>query len=102
VTDGVDGNHTNVNMSTLFAGSTSAGYGDSRFQTAGPGVLRSTGESILGVTPDRGAYNTVNITDSYRTSGIPFIPTISKLTVPVSVDPAATTMDITVSAHANN
>jgi len=102
VTDGVDGNHTNVNMSTLFAGSTSAGYGDSRFQTAGPGALRGTGESILGITPDRGAYNTVNITDSYRTSGIPFIPTISKLTVPASVDPAAATIDITVSAHANN
>jgi len=102
VTDGVDGNHTNVNMSTLFAGSTSAGYGDSRFQTAGPGVLRGTGESIGGLTPDRGAYNTVSAIESYRTSGIPAIPTIYKLSVPTSVDPAATTIDITVSARSNN
>jgi hypothetical protein len=102
VTDGADGNHTNVDMSALFTGSTSAGYGDSRFRTAGPGVLRGTGETIGGITPDRGAYNTVATTDSYRTSGIPPIPTIYRLTVPVSVDPSATTVDIILSTRSNN
>jgi hypothetical protein len=102
VTDGTDGNHTNVNMSTLFAGSTSGGYGDSRFRTAGPGVLRGTGEVIGGITPDQGAYNTVAATDTYRTSGIPSIPAVYQLTVPVAVDPAATTITITVSARTNN
>jgi len=102
VTDGADGNHTDVDMSALFTGSTSAGYGDSRFRTAGPGVLRGTGETIGGITPDRGAYNTVAATDSYRTSGIPPIPSIYRLTVPVSVDPSATTVDIILSTRSNN
>jgi len=102
LTDGQDGNRLGIAMAPLFTGSLTGGYGDARFQTVSPGILRGSGETIGGITPDRGAYNTVAATDSYRTSGIPAIPTIYTLTVPASISPTATTMDITVSTRSNN
>ena len=102
VTNGADGNQTNVAMAPLFAGNLATGYGDTRFQTVAATSLRASGETIGGITPDRGAYNTVTTTDTYRTSGIPAIPTIYSLTVPISIPPTAVTMDITVSTRSNN
>jgi hypothetical protein len=102
VINGVDGNQTNVAMAPLFTGNLATGYGDARFQTVAASSLRGTGETIGGITPDRGAYNTVTATDTNRTSGIPAIPTIYSLTVPISIPPTAVTMDITVSTRSNN
>jgi len=100
--NGQDGNQLGILMAPLFTGSLVTGHGDTRFQTAGPGALRGSGETIGGITPDRGAYNTVTLTDSYRSSGIPAIPTIYVLTVPASISPAATSMNITISTRSNN
>lgn len=102
ITGGADGNQVNISMPALFTGSLMTGHGDTRFQTANGGSLRASGETISGITPDRGAYNTVATTDSYRSSGIPAIPTIYALTVPQSIPPTAVTMDISVSTRSNN
>jgi len=58
-----------------------------------------TGETVSGITPDRGAYGTA---DPYLLSGIPPIPTIYSLTVPGTVATSATTMPITISTKSNN
>jgi hypothetical protein len=57
-----------------------------------------TGETVSGITPDRGAFGTA---DPYILSGIPPIPTIYALTVPASVATSATTMPITISTKSN-
>jgi len=96
-----NGNMLGVNLTPLFTGDFNNGHGDTRFQTTA-GLLRGSGETIGGITPDVGAYNTVAATDSYRSSGIPAVPTVYALTAPTNVLPTATTMNITVSTRSNN
>ncbi len=95
-------------LGDVFAGdvfnSTTTTPGDARFELriGGPNTnpAMATGETIAPVnTPDLGAYGA---TDPYKRSGIPAVPTIYGLTVPASVSPAATTMNVTISTRSNN
>ncbi len=78
--------------------------GDARFELriGGPNTnpAIATGETIAPVSnPDLGAYGA---TDPYKKSGIPAVPTIYGLTVPATVSPAATSMNVTISTRSNN
>jgi hypothetical protein len=92
----------------VFAGdvfnATSSTPGDARFELRiggpNPNPAIAAGETIAPVTtPDLGAYGA---TDPYKKSGIPAVPTIYGLTVPASVSPTATNMNVTISTRSNN
>lgn len=51
------------------------------------------------VTPDCGAFGA---TDPYKLSGIPNIPSIYTLTVPVSIPAGTNSMNVTISTRNNN
>lgn len=95
-------------LGDVFAGDvfnfTSTTPGDARFELriGGPNSNPAigTGETIAPVnTPNLGAYGA---TDPYKKSGIPAVPTIYGLTVPASVPPTATNMNVTISTRSNN
>jgi hypothetical protein len=95
-------------LGDVFAGdvfnTTSSTPGDARFElrVGGPNTnpAIATGETIAPVnTPDLGVYGA---TDPYKKSGIPAVPTIYGFTVPASVPPTATTMNVTISTRSNN
>jgi hypothetical protein len=95
-------------LGDVFAGdvfnTTSTTPGDARFELriGGPNTnpAIATGETIAPVnTPDLGVYGA---TDPYKKSGIPALPTIYGLTVPASVPPTATNMNVTISTRSNN
>ncbi|MEQ1554417.1 MAG: hypothetical protein ABL929_09580, partial [Ferruginibacter sp.] len=71
--------------------------GQWRLKAGSPAI--AAGETVLGITPDCGAYGTA---DPYVLSGIPPIPTIYLLTVPAAIASNATTMPITISTKSNN
>lgn len=89
-------NQNNVAAASIFAGGNSA---DGKFRLAAASPATGAGEPINGVTPDCGVFGTP---DPYKLSGIPPIPSIYELTVPVSVPSTATSMTITVSTRSNN
>ncbi|NOU39061.1 MAG: hypothetical protein HOO89_10130 [Ferruginibacter sp.] len=95
---GLNGNtnsHTDV---LLFQGLTgNSTDGQWRLKAGSPAI--AAGETVLGITPDCGAYGTA---DPYVLSGIPPIPTIYLLTVPAAIASNATTMPITISTKSNN
>ncbi len=101
------GNVNNLNsvdmVATLVGPLTGTGptaTGDLRFQIKSGSPAVGAGETIGTVTnPACGA---IGATDPYRLSGIPPVPSIYLLTVPGSVSPAATSMDITISTRSNN
>ena len=102
--NGTNGNVTNILQATMagyFTGNINAGGGgDIRFQlTAGGNTALGSGETISAITPNRGAWEG---TDPYKLSGIPALPAIYALTVPVSVSPVATSMSVTISTRSNN
>ncbi len=95
-------------LGDVFAGdvfnATSTTPGDARFElrVGGPNTnpAIATGETIAPVNnPDLGVYGA---TDPYKKSGIPAVPTIYGLTVPASVPPIATSMNVTISTRSNN
>jgi hypothetical protein len=99
---------TTALLGDVFAGdvfnTTSTTTGDARFELriGGPNTnpAIATGETIAPVnTPDLGVYGA---TDPYKKSGIPAVPTIYGLTVPPSVPPTATNMNVTISTRSNN
>jgi hypothetical protein len=75
------------------------GSNDGKYQLIQGSPAIGAGEPVNGVTPDAGAFATA---DPYRLSGIPPIPTIYSLTVPLSVPASATSMNITFSTRSNN
>lgn len=75
------------------------GSNDGKYQLIPGSPAIGAGEPVNGVTPDAGAFGTA---DPYRLSGIPPIPTIYALTVPLNVPASATTMNITFSTRSNN
>jgi hypothetical protein len=91
-------NQVNVNMINVYVGGTTGSL-DSR-------VVLKAGSPAVGagltvgavVSPDCGAYGA---TDPYKLSGIPNIPSIYSLTVPVSIPAGATTMNVTLSTRNN-
>jgi hypothetical protein len=95
-------------LGDVFAGdvfnTTSTTPGDARFELRiggpNPNPAVATGETIAPVTtPNLGAYGA---TDPYKKSGIPAVPTIYGLTVPATVSPTATNMNVTISTRSNN
>jgi hypothetical protein len=99
---------TTALLGDVFAGDvfngTSTTPGDARFElrVGGPNTnpAIATGETIAPVNnPDLGVYGA---TDPYKKSGIPAVPTIYGLTVPASVPPTATNMNVTISTRSNN
>jgi hypothetical protein len=120
VTGGLPAGNGNVNITDVqmfgtatvlgdvFAGDvfnfTSTTPGDARFELRiggpNPNPAIAAGETIAPVTtPNLGAYGA---TDPYKKSGIPAVPTIYGLTVPASVPPTATNMNVTISTRSNN
>lgn len=91
-----NGNVNSLPTASIFAGS---GSRDGKFMLATASPAKGAGETINGITPDCGAFGTP---DPYRLSGIPPIPTIYELTVPVSVPSTASSVNITVSTRSNN
>jgi hypothetical protein len=99
---------TTAVLGDVFAGdvfnTTSTTPGDARFElrVGGPNTnpAIATGETIAPVNnPNLGVYGA---TDPYKKSGIPAVPTIYGLTVPASVPPIATSMNVTISTRSNN
>jgi hypothetical protein len=92
-------NQVNVNITNVYVGGTT-GSQDSR-------AMLKTGSPAIGagltigavVSPDCGAFGA---TDPYKLSGIPNIPSIYTLTVPISVPSGSTTMGVTLSTRNNN
>lgn len=92
-------NQVNVNMSDVYVGGTT-GSQDSRTMLKSGSPAIAAGVTVGGVTtPDCGAFGA---TDPYKLSGIPNIPTIYSLTVPVSIPSGSSTMNITFSTRNNN
>ncbi len=95
---GVNGNvagETDANIFQGLAGNST----DGQWRLKAGSQAIATGETVSGITPDRGAFGTA---DPYVLSGIAAIPTIYSLTVPASVASNATTMPITISTKSNN
>jgi hypothetical protein len=87
--------YTDANIFQGLAGNST----DGQWRLAAGSQAIGTGETLNAVTPDRGAFGT---NDPYVLSGIPPVPTIYALTVPVTVASNATTMPITISTKSNN
>jgi hypothetical protein len=95
---GLNGNvagETDANIFQGLAGNST----DGQWRLKAGSQAIGTGETVSGITPDRGAFGTA---DPYVLSGIAPIPTIYSLTVPASVPSSATTMQITISTKSNN
>ncbi len=92
-------NQLTVNMTNVFvSGSTGSLDSRSALKPGSPAI--AAGLTVGAVTtPDCGAFGA---TDPYRLSGIPNIPSIYTLTVPVSIPSGSTTMNITLSTKNNN
>ena len=92
-------NQLNVNMANVYVGGNSSSY-DSRFILKAGSPAIAAGLTIGSVvTPDCGAFGA---TDPYKLSGIPAIPSIYTLNVPVSIPSGSATMNVTFSTRNNN
>mgnify|MGYP002778832096 CR=1 FL=1 len=90
------GNQFNIPMNTVYL---VTGSYDARFQLRSGSPAIGQGVTIAGFTPDCGAFGA---TDPYKLSGIPNIPSIYSLTVPVSIPAGTSSMNVTVSTRNNN
>jgi hypothetical protein len=93
------GNQLSVNMTNVYVGGTTGSL-DSRaaLKAGSPAIAAGLTVGAV-VTPDCGAYGA---TDPYKLSGIPNIPSIYALTVPVSIPSGSATMNVTFSTRNNN
>lgn len=92
-------NQVSVNMANVFVGG-STGSLDSRYQLKAGSPAIGAGLTIGSVvTPDCGAFGA---TDPYKLSGIPNIPTIYTLNVPISIPSGSPTMNVSFSTRNNN
>ncbi len=94
-----DGNVNNATEAATFLATGGYNTNDGYYKLKAGSSAIGTGETISAVTPDRGAFGTA---DPYLLSGIPPIPTIYGLTVPVSIPSTATSMTISISTKSNN
>lgn len=93
------GNLVSVNITNVYVGG-STGSLDSRMALRPGSPAIGAGLTVGTVTsPDCGAFGA---TDPYKLSGIPNIPSIYALTVPVSIPAGTNTMNITFSTRNNN
>lgn len=93
------GNQLSVNMANVYVGGTTGSL-DSRTDLKAGSPALAAGLTIGSViTPDCGAFGA---TDPYKLSGIPNIPTIYALTVPISIPSGSATMNVTFSTRNNN
>ena len=91
-------NQVSVNMANVYIGGTTGSL-DSRVVLKAGSPAIGAGLTIGAVTsPDCGAYGA---TDPYKLSGIPNIPSIYSLTVPISIPSGSTTMNVTFSTRNN-
>jgi hypothetical protein len=91
-------NQVSVNMDNVYVGG-STGSLDSRLVLKAGSPAIGAGLTVGAVvSPDCGAFGA---TDPYKLSGIPNIPTIYSLTVPVSIPSGASTMNVTFSTRNN-
>ena len=92
-------NQVNVNSANVFVSGTTGSL-DSRFQLK-PGSPAIAAGLTVGsvVSPDCGAFGA---TDPYKLSGIPNIPSIYTMNVPVSIPSGSATMNVTFSTRNNN
>lgn len=92
-------NQINVNMANVYVGGTTGSI-DSRFTLKAGSPAIAAGLTVGAVTtPDCGAFGA---TDPYKLSGIPNIPSIYALTVPISIPAGSNTMNVTFSTRSNN
>lgn len=92
-------NQINVNMTNVYVGGTTGSI-DSRFALKSGSPAIAAGLTVGAVTtPDCGAFGA---TDPYKLSGIPNIPSIYALTVPISIPAGSNTMNVTFSTRSNN
>lgn len=91
-------NQLSVNMTNVYEGTT--GGLDNRMKLKAGSPAIGAGLTVGSVTnPDCGAFGA---TDPYKISGIPNIPTIYSLTVPMSIPSGSPTMNVTLSTRNNN
>lgn len=92
-------NQVNVNMTNVYEGG-STGSQDSRtiLKSGSPAIAAGLTIGAV-VTPDCGAFGA---TDPYKLSGIPDIPSIYALNVPISIPSGSANMTITFSTRNNN
>jgi len=91
-------NQVSVNMANVYIGG-STGSHDSRVVLKAGSPAIGAGLTIGAViSPDCGAFGA---TDPYKLSGIPNIPSIYSLTVPISIPSGSTTMNVTFSTRNN-
>lgn len=92
-------NQLNVNMLNVYVGGVTGSL-DSRSALKAGSPAIAAGLTIgTVITPDCGAYGA---TDPYKLSGIPNIPSIYALTVPVSIPSGSATMNVTFSTRNTN
>jgi hypothetical protein len=92
-------NQVSVNMANVYVGGTTGSL-DSRAALRSGSPAIAAGLTVGAVTtPDCGAFGA---TDPYRLSGIPNIPSIYTLTVPVSIPAGTPSMNVTISTRNNN
>jgi hypothetical protein len=94
-----DGNVNNATEAAIFVATGGYSTNDGYYKLKTGSSAIGTGETISSITPDRGAFGTA---DPYLLSGIPPIPSIYALTVPVSIPSTATSMTISISTKSNN
>ena len=93
------GNQLSVNMANVYVGG-ATGSLDSRTALKAGSPALAAGLTIGAVvTPDCGAFGA---TDPYKLSGIPNIPSIYAMTVPISIPSGSATMNVTFSTRNNN
>ena len=91
-------NQVSINMDNVYVGGTTGSL-DSRLVLKAGSPAIGAGLTVGAVvSPDCGAFGA---TDPYKLSGIPNIPTIYSLTVPVSIPSGASTMNVTFSTRNN-
>lgn len=92
-------NQLSVNMANVVVGGTTGSL-DSRAQLKAGSPAIGAGLTVgTVVSPDCGAFGA---TDPYKLSGIPNIPTIYTMTVPVSIPSGSATMNVSFSTRNNN
>lgn len=92
-------NQVNVNMTNVVVGGTTGSL-DSRWLLKPGSPAIGAGLTVGSVvSPDCGAFGA---TDPYKLSGIPNIPSIYTMTVPVSIPSGSATMNVTFSTRNNN
>ena len=92
-------NQVSVNMNNVVVGGTTGSL-DSRMQLKAGSPAIAAGVTVGSVvTPDCGAFGA---TDPYKLSGIPNIPSIYTMNVPLSIPSGSATMNVSFSTRNNN